>query len=344
MKAIRYHRYGGPEVLEVEDVDPPTIGDDDVLVRVRAAAVNPYDWHMMRGEPRLMRLRFGLRAPRDPRMGIDVAGVVEAVGADVTRFDVGDEVLGRCAGGALAELTAVAAGLLVHKPSGVSFEQAAAVPAAAKTALQALRDGGRIEPGHSVLVNGASGGVGTFAVQIARSFGADVTAVASTANLDLLAEIGATHVIDYTEEDFTGRPSRYDVVFDAIGNHRLSRCRRVVAPGGTYLMVGAPSGRWLRPFDRMIALRLMSLFGRTRMVSVQARPSLDDVRMLRDMLADGVIVPVIDRTFPLSGAAEAIAHLEAGHARGKVVVTVSKPAGRVKPRRKNARRTSPASR
>lgn len=322
MKAIRYYRYGGPEVLRLDDVPLPGVGAGDVLVRIRAASVNPYDWHMMRGEPRLMRLKFGLRAPKNPRMGIDVAGVVEEVGAEVTEFTPGDEVFGRCEGGALAEVAAVAADLLVHKPLEVTFEQAAAVPAAAKTALQALRDGGRIEPGHKVLVNGASGGVGTFAVQIARSFGADVTAVASTGNLDLLASIGATHLLDYTQEDFTTRPSRYDVVFDAIGNHPLSRCRRVVAPGGTYLMVGAPSGRWLRPFDRMVALRLMSLFGRTRMVSVRARPSIDDVRMLRDMLADGVLVPVIDRTYPLSETADAIAYLEAGHARGKVIVTV----------------------
>ena len=322
MKAIRYHQYGSADVIALEDVDPPAVGDDDVLVRVRAASVNPFDWHMMRGEPRLMRLKFGLRAPRDPRLGIDVAGVVEEVGAGVTAFAPGDEVFARCEVGALAELTAVAAKLLVHKPSDVSFEQAAAVPGAAKTALQALRDGGRIEPGHKVLVNGAAGGVGTFAVQIARYFGADVTAVTSPGNLDLLASIGATHLIDYTEEDFTARPSRYDVVFDAIGNHPLSRCRRVVAPGGTYLMVGGPSGRWQAPFDRMLALRLRSLVGRTRMVSVRAHHDADDMRQLRDMLADGVVVPVIDRTYPLSETAEAIRYLEAGHARGKVVITV----------------------
>jgi NADPH:quinone reductase-like Zn-dependent oxidoreductase len=343
VKAIRYHRYGPADVVALEDVDPPTVGDDDVLVRVRAASVNPYDWHMMRGEPRLMRLKFGLRAPRDPRLGIDVAGVVEEVGTGVTEFAVGDEVFGRSEG-ALAELTAVCAGRLVDKPSNVTFEQAAAVPVAAYTALQALRDGGRIEPGHKVLVNGASGGVGTFAVQIATSFGADVTAVTSTGNLDLMASIGATHVIDYTEEDFTARPSRYDLVFDVIGNHPLSRCRRVVAPGGTYLMIGGVSGRWQAPFDRMLALRLRSLVGRTRMVSVHAHHDADDMRMLRDMLADGVLVPVIDRTYPLSETAEAIRYLEAGHAHGKVIITVSKAAGRVKRRRKNASRTSPASR
>lgn len=322
MKAIRYYRYGGPEVLRLEDVPTPELAPGEVLVQVRAASVNPYDWHFMRGEPRVMRLGFGLRAPRNPRLGIDVAGVVEEVGADVTGLAVGDEVFGRGEEGSLAELTAVPAWRLVHKPESITFEQAAAVPAAAVTALQALRDGGRIELGHKVLVNGAAGGVGTFAVQIAKSFGADVTAVASTANLDMLAEIGATHVIDYTAEDFTARDSRYDVVLDAIGNHPLSRCARVVAPGGTYLMVGGPAGKWQAPFGRMLALRLRSLFGRTRMVSVRARYNVDDMRMLRDLVADGVVVPVIDRTFPLSETAEAITHLETGHARGKVIVTV----------------------
>lgn len=322
MKAIRYYRYGGPEVLRLEDVPTPELAPGEVLVQVRAASVNPYDWHLMRGEPRVMRLGFGLRAPRNPRLGIDVAGVVEEVGADVTGLAVGDEVFGRGEEGSLAELTAVPAWRLVHKPESITFEQAAAVPAAAVTALQALRDGGRIELGHKVLVNGAAGGVGTFAVQIAKSFGADVTAVASTANLDMLAEIGATHVIDYTAEDFTARDSRYDVVLDAIGNHPLSRCARVVAPGGTYLMVGGPAGKWQAPFGRMLALRLRSLFGRTRMVSVRARYNVDDMRMLRDLVADGVVVPVIDRTFPLSETAEAITHLETGHARGKVIVTV----------------------
>jgi NADPH:quinone reductase-like Zn-dependent oxidoreductase len=322
VKAIRYYRYGGPEVLRLEDVPTPELNPGGVLVQVRAASVNPYDWHFMRGEPRVMRLGFGLRAPRNPRLGIDVAGVVEEVGADVTGLAVGDEVFGRGEQGSLAELTAVPAWRLVHKPESITFEQAAAVPAAAVTALQALRDGGRIELGHKVLVNGAAGGVGTFAVQIAKSFGADVTAVASTANLDMLAEIGATHVIDYTAEDFTARDSRYDVVLDAIGNHPLSRCARVVAPGGTYLMVGGPAGRWQAPFGRMLALRLRSIFGRTRMVSVRARYNVDDMRMLRDLVADGVVVPVIDRTFPLSETAEAITHLETGHARGKVIVTV----------------------
>jgi NADPH:quinone reductase-like Zn-dependent oxidoreductase len=322
VKAIRYYRYGGPEVLRLEDVPTPELNPGGVLVQVRAASVNPYDWHFMRGEPRVMRLGFGLRAPRNPRLGIDVAGVVAEVGADVTGLAVGDEVFGRGEQGSLAELTAVPAWRLVHKPESITFEQAAAVPAAAVTALQALRDGGRIELGHKVLVNGAAGGVGTFAVQIAKSFGADVTAVASTANLDMLAEIGATHVIDYTAEDFTARDSRYDVVLDAIGNHPLSRCARVVAPGGTYLMVGGPAGKWQAPFGRMLALRLRSLFGRTRMVSVRARYNVDDMRMLRDLVADGVVVPVIDRTFPLSETAEAITHLETGHARGKVIVTV----------------------
>ena len=343
MKAIRYHRYGPADVVGLEDVDPPTVGDDDVLVRVRAASVNPYDWHFMRGEPRFMRLRFGLRRPKDPRLGIDVAGVVEAVGPRVTGFAVGDEVFGRC-DGAFAELTAVDAGRLVHKPASVSFAQAAAASAAAYTALQGLRDGGRIEPGHKVLVNGASGGVGTFAVQIAKAFGADVTAVTSTKNLDLVASIGAAHVIDYTAEDFTTQDTRYDVVLDAIGNHPLRACRGVVAPGGRYVMVGGRSGRWLAPAGRAIAIRAMSLTGGPQLVSVNAHHDPDDMRMLRDMLADGILVPVIDRTFPLARVPEALAYVEKGHARGKVIIAVSKGSGRVKKARKSGSRTKPASR
>lgn len=322
MKAIRYYRYGGPDVVRLEEVPPPEAGAGDVLVRVRAASVNPYDWHFMRGEPLLlMRAMFGLRAPKDPRLGVDLAGVVEAVGADVTALAPGDEVMGRSTG-TFAELIIATEDQLVGKPENVTFQQAASAPAAGYTALQALRDHGRIEPGHKVLVIGASGGVGTFAVQIARSFGADVTAVASARNLDMLATIGAKHVIDYTTEDVTTLGVRYDVVLDTIGSHSLSACRRLVAPGGSYLMVGGPRGRWFRPADRMIRLRLVSLLGGTRMVSFHARPSQADLRVLAELLEQGDVVPVVDREYGLGGVPDAIRYVEQGHARGKVVITV----------------------
>ncbi len=321
MKAIVYHSYGPPDVLGCEDVERPTAGDDDVLLKVRAAAVNPLDWHFMRGAPYLVRLMTGLRKPKLTRLGADVAGEVEAVGRNVTRFKPGDEVFGACRG-AFAEYACAAESALALKPDNVTFEQAAAVPVAAITALQGLRDKGHIQPGQKVLINGAAGGVGTFAVQIAKSFGAEVTGVCSTRNVDRVRSVGADQVLDYTREDFTQNGQRYDVIFDCIGNHTLSACRRVLTPKGIYIMVGGPTGRWIRPFDRSIQALVLSWFVSQSLVTAQTKRSQEDLAILRDLLQTGKVTPVIDRSYRLSEVPEAIRYLEGGHARGKVVVTL----------------------
>ncbi len=322
MKAVVYCDYGSPDVLRYEDVEKPVPGDDEVLVRVRAAALNPLDWHSMRGTPYFARIGMGLRKPKVIRLGVDFAGTVEAVGRNVTRFKPGDEVLGGRTG-ALAEYVSVRADrAVVLKPANLTFEQAAAVPVAAITALQALRDRGRVQPGQRVLVNGASGGVGTFAVQIAKSLGADVTGVCSTRNVELVRSIGADRVIDYTREDFTKSGQAYDLIVDNVGNRSLSECRRALKPGGRYVMVGGSSGRWLDPLPRVLGAFVLSRFVSQDMVMLLAQLNEKDLTVLRDLMQAGKVTPVIDRRYRLTEVPAAMRYLETGHARGKVVITL----------------------
>lgn len=320
MKAILYDRYGSPDVLRCEEVEQPIPGDDEVLIRVRAASVNPLDWRLMRGEPRLMRLAFGLRRPRRGRPGVDVAGVVEAAGGNVTRLRPGDEVFGN-ARGALAEYACARESALVAKPSTVTFEQAAAAPVAAFTALQGLRDKARLQAGQTVLIVGAAGGVGTFAVQIAKWLGAEVTGVCGTRNVELVLSLGADRVIDYTREDFTQGDERYDAIFDLIADRSLSATRRVLKPQGTYVMGGVHGGGF-RPLLRPLAMLAVAPFVRQRLVPFLARQSQEDVATVRDLMAAGTVRAVVDRCYPLDEAAEALRYLEKGHAQGKVVVKV----------------------
>jgi len=322
MRAIAYTEYGPPDVLQFAEVAKPAPKDAEVLIGVRAASVNPLDWHFMRGTPYLVRMMAGLRKPRVTGLGVDVAGQVEAVGKNVTQFQPGDEVFGTCKG-AFAEYVCAAEAAVVLKPANLTFEQAAAVPVAAVTALQGLRDKGQIQRGQKVLINGAAGGVGTFAVQIAKVFGADVTGVCSTRNMDMVQSIGATRVIDYTQEDFTRSGQRYDLMFDTVGNHSLSDCRRALTTKGTLVMVGGPDkGRWLGPLPDVLKAVVVSRFVSQKLLLFLARLKKDDLRVLRELLEAGKVVPVIDRSYPLSEAPEAIRYLEAGHARGKVVLTM----------------------
>jgi len=322
MKAIVYCDYGSPDVLKVEDIEKPAPGDDQVLVRVRAASVNPLDWHYMRGTPYFMRLGAGLRKPKVTRLGVDFAGTVEAVGRNVNRFKPGDEVFGGRTG-AFAQYVLVREDRAVAlKPANLTFEQAASVGVAAITALQGLRDKGQIQPGQKVLINGASGGVGTFAVQIAKSFGADVTGVCSTRNVDMVRSIGADHVIDYTKEDFTKSAERYDLILDNVGNHSLLESRRVLNPKGKYIMVGGPAGRWIDPLPRAISALVLSRFVSQDIRLFLADLNQADLNILRDLMQAGKVTPVIDRRYRLSEIPEAIRYLEQGHARGKVVITL----------------------
>jgi NADPH:quinone reductase-like Zn-dependent oxidoreductase len=322
MKAITYHRYGPPEVLEFEDVPAPAVEDGEVLVRVRAASVNPRDWHFLRGLPVVMR-PFGLRLPEDGAFGSDLAGQVEAVGGGVTRFRPGDEVYAHVHDGAFAEQAAVPEAVLGRKPANLSFEQAAAVPLAALTALQGLRDHGRVRPGQHVLVIGASGGVGTFTVQLAKWLGAEVTGVSSTRNLELVRSLGADHVVDYTREDVTRGPRRYDLVIQLAGTASPAALRRVLTPRGTLLLSsGESESRWFGPFGRMIRAVALSPFVGQRLAPFEAKPSSDDLQVLTELIESGRLAPVIDRTYPLRDTPEAIRYLETGRARGKVVLTV----------------------
>src|SRR5438132_214351 len=325
MRAIVYCDYGLAN-LKLEDVEKPVPNDDQVLVKVRAASVNPYDWHFIEGTPYLMRaMGVGLRKPKDTRLGVDFAGTVEAVGKNVTQFKPGDEVFGG-RDGAFAEYVCPRADRAVTlKPANITFEQAASVNIAGITALQAVRDKGKVQPGQKVLINGASGGVGTFAVQIAKSFGADVTGVCSTRNLDMVRSLGADHVIDYTKEDFTKSAQRYDVVLDNVPNHSLSECRRILNPTGKYVMIGGGGpndNRWIGPFGRVIHALAVSPFVSQKMGMMMAELKQSDLTILGDMMQSGKVKPVIDRTYKLSELPAAIAYLEEGHARGKVVITV----------------------
>ena len=327
MKAIVNHEYGSPDdVLELTEIDKPVVKDDEVLVRVHAASVNPADWHLMRGKPYIARLQLGLRKPKDTVLGCDVAGQVEAVGKNVTIFQPGDEVFGSpfahgC--GALAEYVRISDDLLTLKPANLSFDHAAAVPLAALTALQALRDHGRIEPGHKVLIIGASGGVGTFAVQIAKSFGAEVTGVCRTRNVDMVRSIGADHVIDYTQEDFTESGQRYDLIFQLAGTRSPSDCRRALTSKGTLVLVsGESEGRWIGPVGRIIRALLLSPFVSQKLVNFTVKPNKEDLQFLKELIEAGKVTPVIDRTYSLTEVPEAIRYLEEGHTQGKVVIAV----------------------
>ena len=320
-RAVVQCRYGGPDVLRIEDVARCVPGDDQLLVRVRAASVNPLDWHGLRGTPYLARLVMGLRYPKDPRVGVDFAGTVEAVGSKVTRFKPGDEVFGG-GNGALAEYDCVGEHRVAAKPARLGFDEAAALPVAGITALQAFRDGAKLQPGQKVLINGASGGVGTFAVQVAKALGASITGVCSTRNVQLVRSLGADRVIDYTREDFTTTDERYDVVLDNVANRSLSEIRRVLKPGGRYIFVAGGTGRWIDPLPRVAASWAMSRVVSQDMGFFLAHMDGDDLRVLADLVESGKVKPVIDRRYPLREAPEAIRYLEGGHARGKVIVTV----------------------
>jgi NADPH:quinone reductase-like Zn-dependent oxidoreductase len=321
VRAIVSHRYGSPDELELCEIDKPELGDEGVLVRVRAASVNPYDWHMMRGHPYFVRLGEGLRRPKHEVLGVDVAGEVEAVGASVTEFRPGDEVFGGRVR-AFAEYVCGAERNFVPKPAGLSFEQAAAIPIAGSTALQALRDKAQLRPGQRVLINGAAGGVGTFAVQIAKALGGEVTGVCSTRNLELVRSLGADHVVDYTVEDFGRRGRRYDLVVDLVGNRSLRALRRALTPDGTLVVAGGGHGRLVGPLALPIAAVVVNRFVKQRLVPFMAQLRKDDLMTITDLIEAGQVTPVVDGRYPLTEAPEAIRHVETGHARGKTVITV----------------------
>jgi len=322
VKAIIYRDYGPPDVLRYEDIEKPVPAGHEVLIRVRAASLNPLDWHFMRGSPYVMRLGAGLRRPRMTQLGVDVAGHVEAVGGNVTHFRPGDQVFGGCRG-ALAEYACASESSLIGKPERLTFEQAAAVPVAGYTALQGLRDKGHVQPGQHVLINGAAGGVGTFAVQIARSFGAHVTGVCSTTNVEMVRSIGAAQVIDYTKDDFTTRRWQYDLMFDCIGNRSLSACLGALTPRGTYVVVGGPNGRWIGPLASLLKTLLLSPFVSRKLVGCLAKPNVEDLTAVSALMTAGKLTPVIGRQYRLCEAPDAIRYLETGHARGKLVVTMN---------------------
>jgi NADPH:quinone reductase-like Zn-dependent oxidoreductase len=326
MKAIVCRTYGSPDVLHVEETAAPTPADDQVLIRIRAASINPYDWHSIRGSPYIMRMASGLTRPKDIRVGVDFAGVVVSVGSKVTRFKPGDAVFGGCRG-AFAEYACAADTSIVAKPANVPFEQAATVAVAGHTALQGLRDKGRIQRGHHVLVNGASGGVGTFAVQIAKSFGARVTGVCSTSNLDLVRSLGADRVIDYTREDFTAGSDRYDIVLDCHANRPLLACASILAPTGSYIFVGAPGRGLIGPLRAALKVFVLAPFLRRTLTMVMAKPNREDLAFIADLMKAEAVTPVIDRVYRLDEVSEAIRYLEQGHARGKVVITVAAQPG-----------------
>lgn len=322
MKAILFHNYGSPAVLELAEVEKPTPKDDEVLVKIHAAAANPLDWHRMRGAPFLVRLSDGFIKPKDPRIGADIAGQVEAVGNNVTQFQPGDAVFGEMFAGGFAEYVSVPARILALKPANLSFAQAAAVPVVGFTALQGLRDKGEIQSGQTVLINGAAGGVGTFAVQLAKTFGAEVTGVCSTRNLEMVRSIGADHVVDYTQEDFTKNGQQYDLIYDAVGNRSVAAYARALQPQGRCVIAGFTTlshlfqvilwGQWVsRRSGKQIGL----------MGVAQAKQT--DLLFIKELLETGKVVPVIDRCYPLTETAEAIRYLETGHARGKVIISIT---------------------
>ncbi len=324
MQAIVYHRYGSPDVLEYTEIEKPVPAADQVLIQVHAASVNPYDWHFLRGTPSFIRLFTGLRGPKFPRLGRDVSGVVVAVGANVTRLKPGDSVFGVCKG-AFAEYACASQGELATQPQGLSFLQTASVPIAGITALQGLRECGRVQSGQSVLINGAAGGVGTFAVQIAKSFGAQVTGVCSTRNVELIYSIGADQAIDYTREDFTRAGKQYEVIFDLVGNHSLAAVRRALRPMGIFVGCGGggPDRSSRELLAGMFGRMVVSPFTSQKLTGVFAKINTDDLNTLGELLKSGKIKPVLDRTYPLGSVAEAIRYVESCHARGKVTISVA---------------------
>src|SRR5437899_10390807 len=326
MKAIVYSDYGLSN-LKLENIEKPVPNDDQILVTVRAASINPYDWHFVEGTPYIMRMMgVGLRKPKDIRLGVDFAGTIEAVGKNVTQFKSGDEVFGGRDGAFAEYVCRRAVGAVAPKPAGLTFEQAASINIAGITALQGVRDKGKVQPGQKVLINGASGGVGTFAVQIAKSFGAGITGVCSTRNVELVQSLGADHVIDYTKEDFTKGDQKYDVILDNVANHSLSECRRVLTPNGIYVMIGGGSANeqgFLGGLGKALNAALYSHFVKQKMGMMMAQPSTQDLTLLAEMVQSGKLKTVIDRTYKsLSEVPDAIRYLEEGHARGKVVITV----------------------
>ena len=332
MKAIVRNTYGSPDVLELQEVEKPDLADDDVLVRVRAASVNRGDWYSLTGTPYVARMQLGLLKPKTNRLGVDFAGTVEAVGRDVTQFRAGDEVFGG-GEGAFAEYVCVRAAaplrrsfpsfIVAPKPANMTFEEAAAVPVAALTALQGLRDKGQIQLGKQVLINGASGGVGTFAVQIAKALGAEVTAVCSTRNVELVRSLGADHVIDYTREDFTRSDQRYDLMLDVAGSRSWSECRRILNPQATLVIVGAPKGNAvIGPLSHIVKVRLAALRSSQKVVFFVAKFNKPDMEVLRELLEVRKVRPVIDRRYELSEIADALRYMGEGHAQGKIVITV----------------------
>ena len=323
MKAIVRDEYGPPEVLHVREIASPTPADDQLLVRVRAASVGAWDWHDLRGDPYVMRLiSMGLRKPKRPVLGLDMAGEVVAVGDDVSRFQPGDSVYGEC-GDTFADYTLAEEDDLAPAPSSLSFTEAAAVPIAGATALLGLRDEARVQPGEKVLIVGADGGVGTFAVQIAKSMGADVTGVCSTGSTELVRSLGADHVIDYTEEDFTNRRERYDVIFQIAGSASAWACRRALKPGGRLILCsGDGGGRVLGPIVRIVAAMLLSPFVSQKIRVYVAKAGTENLEALTEMIDSGEVAPVIDATYPLSEAAEAVRRFGQGHGPGKIVLTV----------------------
>ena len=326
MKAIVQDSYGSPQKLELKEVDRPTIGEQEVLIRVRAAGVNVADWAIMSGLPYIARPVYGLRKPKNKVRGIDVAGVVDSVGSGVTRFRPGDEVFGWCTG-SFAEYAAASADALAMKPANVSFEEAAAIPMAGSVALQAVRDHGQVKAGQKVLINGASGGIGTFAVQIAKTLGADVTGVCSTKNVDLVRSLGADQVIDYTKEDFTRSGQRYDFILDNVANHSLSDLQRALTPRGTLVPNGGGfNHRWMASGGRLVRAAVMFRFASQTLGSFLVSKKHEDLTALKEMIEAGTVTPVMDRTYPLSATATAMAHVGAGHARGKVAITVEEEA------------------
>ena len=323
MKAIVRSKFGSPDVLSFEEIEQPPLTDDAVLVRVRATSANPADWYGMMGTPLIARPTMGMRKPKARTMGVDFAGTVEAIGKDVTQFHVGEEVFGG-RDGAFAEYVVVREErAIVPRPANVTVEHAASVGVAALTALQGLRDKGQLQSGQKVLINGASGGVGTFAVQIAKWMGAEVTAVCSTRNVEIVRSLGADHVIDYTVDDFTRSEQRYDLLFDGAGSKPWSACRRVLTPKAKLVMVGAPKGgRLLGPMSQLLKLRLAAIGSRRRVTFFVAKFNKADLAILAELMATGKVTPVVDRTYQLSESAGAMRYLGEGHAQGKIVITV----------------------
>lgn len=321
-RAVIYRCYGSPDVLEIVELEKPVPRDDEVLVRVRAAAVNPLDYHYLRGSPYIMRLEAGIGSPKNERLGVDFAGVVEAVGANVSKFVVGDEVFGGQTGAFGEYVTVRESRAITHMPGNISFAEAAAVPIAGVTALQAIRDHGNVGADAKVLINGASGGVGTFAVQIAKSLGAEVTGVCSTRNVELVRSIGADHVVDYTQDNYTERDERYQLVVDNVGNHPVTANTGVLEKDGIFVLVGGEKGNWIAPLKGPLKTVLLAPFVEQPMITMLAQLRQDDLAYIAELMAAGAVKPVIDREFSLADVAEAIRYSETGRARGKIVITI----------------------